>query len=221
MNCLCRQKNSLRKFFSFDYSAEEITRTFKKLTEKNFVVYLKQSNNYLKLKQSSGVDVMQKISNAMENPSTKFSVRDVLNAENFENYMYPSRYNIEHEMTRWFDFKFVSSAEIFAGMDFDKKFDGDGIIFGVLVDDESEIDELKKFLLEASQKKLRFIFILPKNFVDMREVIKKFSVVKNLKELAEDDAVLFEEYEVIFEDLQAVIKNFIESYTRPENFRAT
>ncbi len=217
---LAPTKEQLAEIFSCDYSQEEISRTFEELTEKNFVVYLRQSNNYLKLKQSSGVDVMQKIRDVAENLSKNFSVQDVLNAENFDNFLYPSRYNTEREMTRWFDFRFVSSADIFSDMDFDAGFDGDGIIFGVLVNEEAEIERLEKILVSSSRLKARCIFVLPKNFVDVREAVKKFSAVKNLKELAEDDSVLFDEYEVIFEDLQAVIKNFIENYTHPENFRA-
>jgi len=218
---LAPTKEQLTEIFSCDYPAEEITRTFNELTEKNFVVYLRQSNNYLKLKQSSGVDIMQKIRDVMENLSTKFSVRDVLNAENFENVLYPSRYNTEHEMTRWFDFQFVSSEEILSGLDLDTEFSGDGIIFGVLVDDESEIERVEKIILATSMSNARCIFVLPKSFVDMRDVVLKFSAVKQLKELAEDDSVLLDEYEVIFEDLQLVIKNFIDDYTHPENFRST
>ena len=217
---LAPTKAQLAEIFSCEHSAEEISRTFDELIEKNFVVYLRQSNNYLKLKQSSGVDVMQKIRDAMENSAAKFSVRDVLNAENFDNVLYPARYNIEHAMTRWFDFMFVSSAEILSDMDFDAGFDGDGIVFGVLVEDEAEIDALKNFLLAASKSKIRCIFVLPKSFVHVREVVRKFSAVKKLKELADADPVLLDEYEIIFEDLHSVIKNFIDGYTHPENFRA-
>ena len=217
---LAPTKEQLTEIFSFDFTAEEISKTFDELTEKNFVIYLKQSNNFLKLKQNSGVNVIQKISDATENLFANFSIQNVLNAENFEKFFYPSRYNIEHEMTRYFDFKFISGEEIFSNKNFENKIEGDGIIFAVLVESEIEIEELKKILLSASKKLSRSIFILPKKFVDVREVVKKFSAVKNLKELAEDDAILFDEYEIIFEDLQAVIKNFIESYIQPEKFQA-
>lgn len=218
---LAPTREQLAEIFSFDYSAEEIARTFDELTEKNFVVYLRRSNNYLKLKQTSGVDVMQKIRDTAENSTAKFSLCDVLNAENFDNVLYPSRYNTEREMTRWFDFRFISGAEIFSGRNFDSDFDGDGIIFGVIIDEETQLAELEKIIAELSRSNTRCIFVLPKSFVDVREVAKKFSAVKELRDLAEDDLVLFDEYEIIFEDLQSVMKNFIDGYTHPENFRAT
>lgn len=214
---LAPTKEQLAEIFSCDYPADELARTFDELTEKDFVIYLRQSNNYLKLKQTSGVDVMQKIRDAMENSTAKFSVSDMLNAETFDSVFYPSRYNTEREMTRWFDFRFIFGAEISADMNFD----GDGIIFGVLIDNETQLAELEKIIVGLSRSKTRCIFILPKVFVDVSEVVKKFSAVKELKELAEDDSVLFDEYEIIFEDLRAVIKNFIDGYTHPENFRAT
>lgn len=217
---LAPTKEQLAEIFSYAHSTEEIMRAFEELTEKNFVVYLRQSNNYLKLKRNSGTDVIQKIRDAMENPSVKISTRDVLNAENFGNVFYPSRYNIEREMTRWFDFRFVSSTDIFNGMNSDEEIEGDGIIFGVLINDESELVELEKMLISLSRSKTRCIFVLPKSFVDIGETIKKFAAVKNLKELAEDDPFLLDEYEVIFEDLQSVIKSFIDNYTHPEKFRA-
>lgn len=49
---------------------------------------------------------MQKIRDTMENSVAKFSVSDVLNAEEFDSIFYPLHYNTEREMTRWFDFKF-------------------------------------------------------------------------------------------------------------------
>ena len=217
---LAPTKEQLAEIFSFDYSAAEIARAFESLTEKNFVVYLRQSNDYLKLKQSSGTDVIQKIRDAVESLLAKFSAQDVLNAENFENVLYPSRYNTEREMTRWFDFKFVSRADL-SDTDFESGIGGDGIIFGVLVDSDSEIEGLKNFLLSLSRSKVRCIFVLPRSFVEVRESLQKFAAVKRLKALAEDDAVLLDEYEVIFEDLQSVIKNFIDGYTHPENCRAT
>ncbi|MBR1806075.1 MAG: restriction endonuclease subunit S, partial [Selenomonadaceae bacterium] len=213
---LAPTKEQLAEIFSAEYSVNEIARTFDELIEKKFVVYLKQSNNFLKLKETSGVDVRQKIRDMTETFSDDVSICDELNAANFNNFMYPAGYNTEREMTRWFAFRFVD-AEIFDATDFD----GDGIIFGVLVDGDDALEEISRRLLTESRGKLQCIFVLPKKFVDVRDTVKKFAAVRKLKALAEDDAPLLEEYELIFDDLQDVIKNFIDAYTRPELFRAT
>lgn len=46
--------------------------------------------------------------------------RDILNASNFDNYMYPSRYNDAHEMTRYFAFRFIIGSEVSADVDYFK-----------------------------------------------------------------------------------------------------
>lgn len=52
-------KEELFGIFSGEYSHEEIDAAINGLIEKEYVVYLKRSNNYLQLKQSSGVDIQQ------------------------------------------------------------------------------------------------------------------------------------------------------------------
>lgn len=79
------------------------------LIEKNCVVYLKRSNNYLKLKESSGVDIPGEIEKEVEKLRISETETDILNRSVSDNYMYPMRYNDEHEITRYFDFTYISS----------------------------------------------------------------------------------------------------------------
>ena len=51
-------------------------------------------------------------------------------------------------------------------------------------------------------------------------MIREYAAVKQLRDQAANDPVLFDEYEVVFEDLQEVINGFISSYTRPESYRS-
>lgn len=79
------------------------------LLNKECIVYLKRSNNFLKLKESSGVDIPQEINKRIENLRATLSVRDILNKSSFDSFMYPTSYNDEHEITRYFDFVFIDS----------------------------------------------------------------------------------------------------------------
>ena len=47
--------------------------------------------------------------------------------------------------------------------------------------------------------------MLPKQYKDIEEVAREFSAVTLLRDQAVDDPVLFDEYEVVFEDLQEII----------------
>lgn len=93
-------KEQIIGIYSAEYSVDEIETAISDLVEKEYVVYIKRSNDYLRLKQTSGVDIQQKIRDQVESLSLRIAVKDVLNNSNFDNYMYPSRYNDEREIAR-------------------------------------------------------------------------------------------------------------------------
>ena len=66
----------------------------------------------------------------------------------------------------------------------------------------------------------RYIFVLPKHYKDIDAVAQEYAAVTKLRDYAIDDPVLFDEYEVVFEDLQEIIKGFISMYTHPEIYRS-
>lgn len=53
-------KDEIVGIYSASYSVQDINGAIDNLIEKEFVVYLKRSNNYLRLKQTSGVDIRSK-----------------------------------------------------------------------------------------------------------------------------------------------------------------
>lgn len=216
-------KEELYGIFSTSYCHKEVEAAIKALIEKEYVVYLKRSNHYLQLKQSSGVDIQQKISNVIETQRHTLSVADALNDVNLENYLYPSRYNDAHEMIRYFDFTFVTEDTVRnpkllqAIMD---KTASDGIIFGVLLNHADSFTDIKKLLLDLSSGMKRSLFVLPKNYQNIESAIREYKAVIELREQAVGDKILFDEYEVIYEDLRDLMISFISSYTHPEFYQA-
>ena len=206
------------------YDVSEIEQAITGLIEKEFVIYLKRSNDYLRLKQTSGVDVRQKIHDLMESQAGRVQAKDILNASNFDNYMYPARYNDEHEMTRFFAFQFISGGEVIPEVDWDVKsesIDADGVLYGIIPESEAQLKQLEKIIKSTSTGCSVHIFALPKHFRDVDTVIREYSAVVQLRDEASNDQVLFDEYEVIFEDLQEIIKGFINEYTHPENYHSS
>lgn len=215
--------NELDGMYSLEYTHEEVRQAIDNLINKEYVIYIKVSNEYLRLKQSSGVDVKQEIINTIERHSQKFSVKQTLNAATLDNYMYPSRYNDEREMTRYFSFEFIDGSEVTKDVDWEVKnesTEADGVIYGIIPENEESISNIKELLLSTSKGQERFIFILPKKYTEIKEIACQFNAVMELKGAAEGDDLLFDEYEVIYEDLRDVISEFIGSYTRPENFKS-
>ena len=215
--------DELDGMYSLDYTHEEVRQAIDNLINKEYVIYLKVSNEYLRLKQSSGIDVKQEIVNTIERHSQKFSVKETLNLASLDNYMYPSKYNDEREMTRYFSFEFIDESEVTEDVSWEVKSESikaDGIIYGIIPRSEESIPKIKELLLSTSQGHERIIFILPKKYVEIREIVLQFNAVMELRSAAEGDDLLFDEYEVIYEDLRDVISEFIGSYTRPENFKS-
>ena len=105
-------KDEIVGVFSSAYTVPQITAAIDNLIEREYVIYLKRSNDFLKLKQTSGIDIKQKIHDYAESHAKKISVKETLNASNFDNYMYPSRYNDDREMTRYFSFVFIDESEV-------------------------------------------------------------------------------------------------------------
>lgn len=213
-------RTEIIEIYSSIYNISDVEDALDELISKKFALYLNRSNNFLRLKNSSGVDIKKQIQNMLE--CQKINPRDILNAANFDNYLYPYRYNEEHEMTRYFDIQFIDSAEVDSDTDWNLKSDtlADGVIYAILPKNSDEIKTLANLLQEVSKNYMRFVFVLPKTFKEINQFAEEYQAIITLQAATAEDELLFEEYEVVREDLDEFIKNFIESYTQPEKFEA-
>ena len=189
------------------------------LIEKDCIIYLKRSNGYLKIKESSGVNINDEIKNIIERTRQVLSVKDILNDASFDNFMYPTAYNDDMEITRYFDFKFIDSAEFFAVFDWNKKIEqlsSDGVVYAIIPNSKEEIAKIKQQIINKKCNHNRIIFVLPVEFFDIGKIALEHNAVKTLMEASTDDEVLSDEYSIFYEDLEEVINTYISSYTRPE-----
>lgn len=217
-------KDEIVGVFSTAYTVPEITTAIDNLIERDFVIYLKRSNDFLKLKQTSGIDIKQKIHDYAESHAKKISVKETLNASNFDNYMYPSRYNDDREMTRYFTFIFIDESEVRPDTNWiikSENIDADGVIYAIIPHSDDAIKRIRKIVLSTSKGCNRHIFILPNHYTSIDEATHEYEAVSFLREAALDDPVLFDEYDVVYEDLREVISNFMSIYTHPEKYKAS
>jgi len=216
-------KDELVSIYSTKYSTVEINAAIDNLIDKEYVIYLRRSNDFLKLKQTSGVDIRSKINDLIEKQKDKAIIKETLNKSNFDNYMYPSRYNHEYDMTRYFAFEYIDADEITEDIDWKVKsenIDVDGVIYGIIVHNENSIDEIKQNILRTSQNCEGHIFIIPKHYYPIEDIVREFNAVSFLRDEANYDGQLFDEYEIIHEDLKEVLSTFMRGYTRPEEYRS-
>lgn len=216
-------KEEILYIYAGEYGEEAVQRALDNLISRDLVIYLKQSNGFLRLKRSSGVDIQKKISDFIEKQSKHISVKEILNRVNFDNYLYPARYNDEKEMTRYFNFVFIGADEIAENTDWQLKseaYSGDGIVYALILQENDVIDSLEGLLLRTSVNAESCVFVLPKKFKEIKKLAEKFYAVAELKKLAEDTPLLFDEYQVIYDDLREVILDYVHGFTHPEELRA-
>lgn len=216
-------KDEIMNIFSINYDQKDIELAIDNLIEKEYVIYLKRSNKYLQLKKSSGIDIKEQIKNKIALQTNKNLIKDTLNNINFDKYMYPSRYNDDKEMVRFFSFEFINSSEISNDTDWNIKselIEADGVIYAIVLNNNDDIKQIEDKIIITSKNAQRCIFILLKNFNDITNVVKEFNAVSILKDNAINDKVLFEEYDIIYEDLKDVLIDYILEYTHPERLSA-
>ena len=198
---------------------KSISDTLTELIEKDCIVYLKRSNNYLKLKESSGVDIPGEILSYIEKNRMVLDTKTILNNAAFDSYMYPTRYNEEFEVTRYFDFKFIYGSEFFETLNWDMKIEdtsADGVIYAIIPSDDEEAKKLEKALITGEVTHERIVFVVPRKHIDIEKIALEYEAVKNLKALVMEDDLLADEYDIYIEDLTEVLSRYIYSFTRPE-----
>lgn len=198
---------------------KEISKVLSELIDKECIVYLKRSNNYLKLKESSGVDIPGEIIKAIEKNKSTLSLKEILNKSTFNSYMYPTRYNDENDIIRYFDFVFIDSNEFWAVENWERKIEGidaDGVVYAIIPNSQEEIGIIKKALLSGRHNHNRIVFVVSNIYTEIEKIAYEYSAVKQLKSLVVDDDLLSDEYDIYIEDLEEVIGSFIFSYARPE-----
>jgi len=206
------------------YDLKEISDTLSELKDKDCLVYLRRSNSYLKLKESSGVDIKSEIDRTGENLRAIENVTDILNNYSFNNYFYPTRYNDDREIIRFFDFAFIHSKDFWAVQNWDEYLsmstEADGVVFAIIPESEDDIARIKKHVLSSGKLSNRIVFVIPVVFQEIDTIAFEYSAVKLLKTLVSDDDVLTDEYDIYIEDLEEVISSYISLYARPELGRA-
>ena len=201
-----------------------INNALTELIERDCIVYLKRSNNFLKLKESSGVDIPAEISAHIERNRETMRVTDILNRSALDSYMYPTRYNDVHEITRYFAFIFIDSADFWNVSNWERRIantGSDGVVYAIIPKARNEIKRLQASMTDALQSAERVIFIIPNSYDDIEKIAFEYEAVKNLQASVHDDNLLADEYEIYLEDLTEVLTKYINMFARPENKGAT
>ena len=161
-----------------------ISNTLTELIEEDCIVYLKRSNNFLKLKESSGIDIQDEIATYIEKNRIGLDTKTILNGSTFDSYLYPTRYNEEFEVTRYFDFKLIYSSEFFETQNWNMKIEdttADGVVYGIIPSSDEEIKLLEDAIMQGQAAHQRIVFVLPQRHADIENAALEYEAAKNLK----------------------------------------
>lgn len=196
----------------------DIAAAVSELEKQNLVVYQQRSNGFLRLKESSGVDVRQSVRDYAVSKAQRVSVPEILSRCNPDCWLYPSAYNDAREMTRSFAVSFVNLQDIDEQTDWDAiaANNADGMLWAVLADREEDLPAVKTVLLKTSEGNHRDIFVLPRKVTAIEKTAREYYASDALAGAAEGDPVLWGEYDMIREDLREILCKFISGYIHPE-----
>ncbi|MBO4516434.1 restriction endonuclease subunit S [bacterium] len=213
----------LRIYSDAGYKIDEISKAIDNLLTKESFLYLRRSTNYLQLKETTGIDIESSISNMIEKRKNKITDVEIINELNLEKYLYPVEYNTNNEMTRYFEFRFITEEELNDAPSvnsFEMKTAADGIVLGILAKQEN-YSKIEKYILSKSKVANLTVFVLPTNQESISNDLRRIDAIKFLKSENAHDTILCDEYELIEQDLNEIITNFIRSYTHPEFGRSS
>lgn len=197
----------------------DVLKAISDLENKDFVLYAKKSNGYLKLKSPSSEDVQKIINNKISKIKNTENVEDILQEYASDIYLYPTAHNEENSLIRYFSFKFISVDELLDVNNWDLKVsmaNADGVVYAVFPSSSEQLHKAKEHLLNLERSPSLGVFIVPKHYSKLGDLIFKYKAITELIEEYKDDDALISEFVIIRDDLDEVINNFVNIYLRPE-----
>ena len=201
------------------YESFEVNDALDNLVANDSVVYLRRSNAYLKLKETSGVHIDNEVSDRAAKLRNTTTYTDLLNKMMRDNALYPSRYNEDRAIVRYFDCGFASQASI-RNWKWGERIltgtSGDGEVVAICAETPDELESMRVIAKDSLSAKPMTVIVYPRRYVDVADAVFRLEAARQLKAEAGADVVLAEEYEIVVEDYEEIIDDFVASYFRPE-----
>lgn len=209
--------------------AEKVDEAIANLVEGDSVVYLRRSNAYLKLKETTGIRVDVEVANRSEALRAGMTCEQALNREIGTMALYPSRYNEDKGMVRFFNCGFIGASELREWCASDEHPDrilkdslwrADGEVVGVYCATPDEHMELKELAKDVLSRELLTVVVYPRDFTHVDSALYRLEAARQLKAEAGDDKALADEYEIIVEDYAEIVDEYIAGFFQPEMKRS-
>lgn len=212
-------RETLNEIYSFGYQSKEIAHAIETLENKKFVIYAKKSNGYLNLKSPSSNDLKLSIEKEISSIKNRLTLSKILQEYATDIYLYPTEYNEENSIIRYFDFKFITAEEVKDIDNWEIKLSfskADGVVYAVIASSTDELKQISSYLIENSKEVSRAFFIVLKKQEKILDIATEYQAVVNLISENQDDEAFVSELMMIRDDLDEVLSNYVAAYLRPE-----
>jgi len=220
---LAPTSDTISSIFCETFSAGEIAAAISDLKQNQYVIYQYKSNNYLRLKKNIGIDIKEMIDVICEKNKGKFIVKDIINEFNAESFLYPTRYNDNNEITRYFELRFIEQDEFLKVDNWACKIDdveGNGAVYAVMVYSSEEREVVLSRIRNMPSTCDRVMFIISQENALVEKDAFEYKAVNLLKQASNDDEMLLQELEIYIEDNEKVLKAYISTFLLPEMRKA-
>lgn len=208
----------IETFEESGYSSKEIDDALTSLIESMSLVYLRQSNSFLKLKETSGVRIDAEIEDRMERLRDQLTPVDILNDLNPVKAHYPSRHNETRSTVRYFESYFVAPRNLASHLGETPYWQDhpDGELIAIFARTADELKKAREGALGFTAQNPLSIVVVPKKHKNIEESLYRLAAAKQLKEEAGEDRALAEEYEIVIEDYSDIVNTYIGAVFSPE-----
>lgn len=200
------------------YSSREVDEALASLIGSMSLVYLRQSNSFLKLKETSGVRIDAEIENRIERLRDQMTPIDILNELNPTKAHYPSRHNETSSTVRYFESFFDEPGDLSSRVGEMPYWQDhpDGEIIAIVAENADSLKRAREEAVQFTEENPLSIVVVPKKHKSIEEALYRLAAAKQLKEEAGEDRVLAEEYEIVVEDYSEIVNAYIDAVFSPE-----
>ena len=207
----------LANIYDVNYDSVEVAKAVSVLKSSQLLIEL-EYKPHVRVRQSSGNNIDELLDDEIAKGESSFNAKNVLVDSLISKYIYPMEYNDMYEVTRFFEFDFIEFSDLTAIINIDvllSHYKSDGVVLGILVDDEIEHANALEYVKRIGND--RVVFIIPNVVSNISLQMKKYQAVQKLIQDKKEDEILVDELRYIANDLADLINHYIDSsYLKPE-----
>lgn len=200
------------------YSIESIREEINRLIQSS-VIHHKSTNDWLILKAISGKAAEVEIQDEIARREISFRVKSTLLDCIEKRYIFPTRYNDEYSITRFFKVEFILTDELEKIRNYSeylKNSKSDGLYFAVISDDNEVLNDFSKVVKNIDCEQI--ITVFPTVKYHLHSVLQRYdaisSLISNSHEKRNDS--IMEDLEMYLDDARSQITKVIDGYFLPE-----